>query len=128
MTKSKGTGRGSNENSHKARLIADKPTKEEDRITSRLLPHQKQTALELGSGNASDGIRKALNICSREYQLENPTKLVMLLNMAQSAPEPTKSELIQEALDYLEGWSVERSYNEAIAEGVIKTSGGAYIV
>jgi len=126
--KPKKTGRGSNENSHKARLIADKPTKEEDRITSRLLPRQKQTALELGNGNVSDGMRKALNICSREYQLENPTKLFALLTMAQSAPEPTKSELIQEALDYLESWSVERSYKEAIAEGVIKTKGGAYII
>ena len=121
-----GIGRGKNPASHNNKpKLGDK----QEYARSLLLPHQKQTALELGNGNCSDGIRKALNICSRDYSnLDNPTKLVVLLTMAQAAPEPTKSELIQEALDYLESWSIERSYNETIAEGVIKTKGGAYII
>ncbi|HEY9824883.1 MAG TPA: hypothetical protein V6D19_05505 [Stenomitos sp.] len=125
MTKPKGIGRGNNSASHDNRKIGDKPIS--DRLDARLLPHQKQTALELGNGNASDGVRKALDICSRDYHVENPTKLVVLLTMAQTSAEPIKSELIAEALDYLESWSIERLYSEAIAEGVIKTKGSAYI-
>lgn len=125
MTKSKGIGRGNNSASHNNRRIGEKPIS--DRLDARLLPHQKETAKQLGNGNCSDGARKALDICSREYQLENPTKLVALLTIAQASAEPTKSELIAEALDYLESWSIERSYQEAIAEGVLKTPSGAYI-
>lgn len=126
MTKSKSIGRGNNRNSQNNK---PKLGKEAEYTSAKLLPHQKQTALELGNNNFSDGMRKALDICSRDYSnLDNPTKLVVLLTVAQSAPEPTKSEIIQEALDYLESWSIERDYSETIAEGTIKTKGGAYIV
>ena len=122
MTKTKSVGRGKNPASHNNK---PKLGEKQEYARSLLLPHQKQFALELGNGNCSDGIRKALNICSRDYSnLDNPTKLVALLTMAQSAPEPTKSELIQEALDYLESWSVEASYQEIIDEKKVKKIGG----
>lgn len=126
MTKPTGIGRGNNSASRGNRQIGDKPIS--DRLDARLLPHQKQTAIALGNGNASDGARKALDICSREYHVENPSKLVALLILAQASAEPTKSELIAKALEYLESWSIERSYQEAMAEGVIKTPSGAYII
>ncbi|MFB2832937.1 hypothetical protein [Floridanema evergladense] len=125
MTKSKGMGRGSNPASHR-----NKPKLGDEHIRFHvcLLPHQKQSALELGNGNASDGIRKALDICNREYHIENPTKLVLLLTLAQASAEPTKSELIAQALDYLENWSIERSWEKVKAETVTKTKNGAFII
>lgn len=104
MNKPEAIGRGNNTNSHN-----NKPKLGGKRTEILLLPHQRETAEQLGNSNISDGVRKALDICSRDYsKFDNPDKLVVLLTMAQDAPEPTKSELIAEALDYLETWSIER--------------------
>lgn len=128
MTKPKGVGRGNNPNSHSNRKLLGKEAIEKP-TSIKLLPHQKQCAEELGAGNVSDGIRKVLDLYGRDYSgLTTPGKLVAILTAAQSSPEPQKSDLIAEALEYIESWSIERSYEEAIAEGVFKAPGDAYIV
>lgn len=126
MTKSKGIGRGNNPASHKNK---PKLGDEQVRFHVCLLPHQKKAAKQLGNGSQSEGMRKALDLCSRDYSRLPPAgKLTVILLQAQSASESERSRLIAEALDYLESWSVERSWEKMKAETVTKTKGGAYII
>lgn len=93
-----------------------------------------------GDGNRSELIRLAVDsfkLFSRTYpeQLPYPQELIYLLSQLDEAiasqDMKTLQSLqsrIQQNIEYLESWGAEVAYKEAIAEGVIKTKNGSYIV
>lgn len=128
MTKSKGVGRGKNPNSHhnKPKVAGEGTSK--NGVFVYLLPHQEEAIKQIGNGNKSEGVRRAVDLYCRDYShIPYPGKVIALLQRAIASSEPEKTEFLNEALEYLESWAIEADYEEVV-DGATKTPGGAYIV
>lgn len=85
-----------------------------------------------GNGNRSQLVERAIASFSKTYPYcipkQNELRLWLLGISHRADIPPDVRETAQTFADYLESWGIEQNLEEAIAEGVIKTPDGSWIV
>lgn len=85
-----------------------------------------------GEGNKSEVVARAIAALSKSYPHYFPKQnelLLWVLGIANNQDiSPELRSQAEEWADYIESWGVEQLLDESIGDGVIKTTGGSYIV